>query len=141
MAIWDKVKQGIDKAGKAAQDVFDEGKLRLDAYRAREQADKAAEALGYAIFRAAEAGGELDAEARQRLLEALRARDAEARRLETALADERARAGAREQAATASSAPTAAAGTAAASAPTAEAASPSPTPPSPPPTDPPAPPF
>ena len=29
MAIWDKVKQGIDKAGKAAQDVFDEGKLRL----------------------------------------------------------------------------------------------------------------
>ena len=59
MAIWDKVKQGIDKAGKAAQDVFDEGKLRLDAYRAREQADKAAEALGYAVFRAADAGGEL----------------------------------------------------------------------------------
>ena len=59
MAIWDKVKQGIDKAGKAAQDVFDEGKLRIDAYRAREQADKAAEALGYALFRAAEAGGDL----------------------------------------------------------------------------------
>ena len=48
MAIWDQVKQGIDKAGKAAQDVFDGGKLRLEAYRAREQADKAAEALGYA---------------------------------------------------------------------------------------------
>ena len=44
MAIFDKIKQGLDKAGKAAQDVFDEGKLRLDAYRAREQADKAAEA-------------------------------------------------------------------------------------------------
>ena len=44
MAIFDKIKQGIDKAGKAAQDVFDEGKLRIDAYRAREQADKAAEA-------------------------------------------------------------------------------------------------
>ena len=27
MAIWDKVKESIDKAGKAAQDVFDEGKL------------------------------------------------------------------------------------------------------------------
>lgn len=94
MAIWDKVRQGIDKAGKAAQDVFDEGKLRLDAYRAREQADKAAEALGYAIFRAADAGGELDAEARQRLLEALRTRDAEARKLETDLANERAAAGA-----------------------------------------------
>jgi hypothetical protein len=91
MAIWDKVKQGIDKAGKAAQDVFDEGKLRLDAYRAREQADKAAEALGYALFRAAEAGGDLDADARQRLMSAVRARDEEARRLETELANERAR--------------------------------------------------
>jgi hypothetical protein len=91
MAIWDKVKQGIDKAGKAAQDVFDEGKLRIDAYRAREQADKAAEALGYALFRAAEAGGDLDAEARQRLMAALRARDEEAKRLETELANERAR--------------------------------------------------
>jgi hypothetical protein len=86
MAIWDKVKQGIDKAGKAAQDVFDEGKLRLDAYRAREQADKAAEALGYAVFRAADAGGELAADARDRLIAALRAQDAEARRLETELA-------------------------------------------------------
>ncbi|WP_434480703.1 hypothetical protein [Gemmatimonas sp.] len=94
MAIWDKVRQGIDKAGKAAQDVFDEGKLRLDAYRAREQADKAAEALGYAIFRAADAGGELEAEARQRLLDALRTRDSEARKLETDLANERAAAGA-----------------------------------------------
>jgi len=86
MAIWDKVKQGIDKAGKAAQDVFDEGKLRLDAYRAREQADKAAEALGYAVFRAVEAGGELATDARDRLIAALRAQDAEARRLETELA-------------------------------------------------------
>lgn len=91
MALWDKVKQGIDKAGKAAQDVFDEGKLRIDAYRAREQADKAAEALGYAIFRATEAGGELDADARARLVAALRTRDEEARRLETELANERAR--------------------------------------------------
>jgi uncharacterized membrane protein YebE (DUF533 family) len=93
MAIWDKVRQGIDKAGKAAQDVFDEGKLRLEAYRAREQADKAAEALGYAMFRAAEAGGELDADARQRLSDALRTRDSEARRLETELAAARAAAG------------------------------------------------
>lgn len=91
MALWDKVRQGIDRAGKAAQDVFDEGKLRLEAYRAREQADKAAEALGYAIFRSAEAGGELDAEARQRLIMALRARDEEAQRLEAELANERAR--------------------------------------------------
>ncbi len=91
MALWDKVKQGIDKAGRAAQDVFDDGKLRLDAYRAREQADKAAEALGYALFRATEAGGELDASARERLMAALRTRDEDARRLETELANERAR--------------------------------------------------
>jgi hypothetical protein len=91
MALWDKVRQGIDKAGKAAQDVFDEGKLRLEAYRAREQADKAAEALGYALFRAFEAGGELDADARARLLEAVKERDAEARRLENALAEAKAR--------------------------------------------------
>jgi hypothetical protein len=90
MALWDKVRQGIDKAGKAAQDVFDEGKLRIDAYRAREQADKAAEALGYAVFRAVDAGGELDADARGRLMEALRQRDSEARRMETDLANAKA---------------------------------------------------
>lgn len=86
MAIWDKVKQGIDKAGKAAQDVIDEGKLRIDSYRAREQADKAAEALGYAIFRAAESGGELEAAAHERLMTAMREREAEAKRLENELA-------------------------------------------------------
>lgn len=94
MAIWDKVKQGIDKAGKAAQDVFDEGKLRIDAYRAREQADKAAEALGYAVFRAKDAGHELEAEALDRLMVAMRLRDIEAKVLEKDLAAARAAAGA-----------------------------------------------
>lgn len=94
MALWDKVKQGIDKAGKAAQDVFDEGKLRVDAYRVREQADKAAEALGYAVFRALEAGGELEADARARLMDTLRQKDNEARRLETDLANAKAAASA-----------------------------------------------
>ena len=90
MAIWDKVKQGIDKAGKAAQDVFDEGKLRIDAYRARESADKAAEALGYAVFRAWENNAELDTDARERLAGALRTRENEARKLETELAEAKA---------------------------------------------------
>jgi hypothetical protein len=90
MAIFDKIKQGFDKAGKAAQDVFDEGKLRIDSYRAREQADKAAEALGYAVFRAWESGAELDADARERLMGALRTRETEARTLETELADAKA---------------------------------------------------
>lgn len=94
MAIWDKVKQGIDKAGKAAQEVFDEGKLRLDAYRARELADKAAEALGYAVFRAADSGSQLDPDARTRLMDALRTRETDARRLENELAEARAAASA-----------------------------------------------
>lgn len=94
MAIWDKVKEGIDKAGKAAQDVFDEGKLRIDAYRAREQADKAAEALGYAVYRALEAGAELEVDARNRLMDALREKDGVARRMETELAEEKAKASA-----------------------------------------------
>jgi hypothetical protein len=90
MALWEKVREGIDKAGKAAQDVFDEGKLRLEAYQARERADKAAEALGYAVFRAGVAGHDLDPDARERLVTALRERDDEARRLEDALAAARA---------------------------------------------------
>lgn len=94
MAIFDKIKQGIDKAGKAAQDVFDEGKLRIDSYRAREQADKAAEALGYAVFRAWESKAELDADARERLVGALRLRETEARKLENDLAEAKAASGA-----------------------------------------------
>ena len=90
MALWDKVKEGIDKAGKAAQGALDEGKLRLDAYRAREQADKAAEALGYAVFRAMDGGRELETEARDRLVAALRSREEEAKRLESDLAAARA---------------------------------------------------
>lgn len=90
MTIWDKVKEGIDKAGKAAQDVIDDGKTRIDAYRAREQADKAAEALGYAVFRAAEQGQELEGDSRERLMRSLRERDTEARRLEAILASENA---------------------------------------------------
>lgn len=90
MALWDKVKQGLDKAGKAAQDVYDEGRLRIDSYRAREQADKAAESLGYAVFRAWESNTELDADAKARLTTALREREQEARRLEKELADARA---------------------------------------------------
>jgi hypothetical protein len=86
MAIWDKVREGIDKAGKAAQDAFDDGKTRIDAYRAREQADKAAETFGYAVFRAAEEGRELEDAARQSLMQTLRDRDAEARRLEAVIA-------------------------------------------------------
>ena len=87
MALWNKVQAELDKAGKVARAVVDEGKLRLDAYRGREQADKAAEALGYAVLRAEEAGGTLDPAVREQLMSTLRDRDAEARRLEAQVAD------------------------------------------------------
>ena len=73
----------LDKAGKAAQDALDEGKTRLEAFRARQLADKAAQALGYAVFRAKQAGTEVDWETLQRLVNALAEKEAEVQRLET----------------------------------------------------------
>ena|SRR5687767_15058786 len=57
MALWDKVRQELSEAGRAAQDALDEGRLRLDILRARQRADRAAQALGYAVYRARQAGG------------------------------------------------------------------------------------
>ncbi|MBA2688967.1 MAG: hypothetical protein H0U64_12855 [Gemmatimonadaceae bacterium] len=82
MAILDKLKLELDRAGKAAQDAFDEGKTRLEAFRERQLADKAAQALGYAVFRAKQSGGEVDAETLGRLTATLMTHDAEAARLE-----------------------------------------------------------
>ena len=59
MPLWDKVKQELDRAGQVAQDALDEGRIRLEAHRARQMADKAAEALGYAVYRARQGGGEI----------------------------------------------------------------------------------
>ena len=72
MAIWDKLKTELDRAGKAAQNALDEGKVRLEAFRTRQLADKAAQALGYAVYRAKQSGSELDAETSARLLATLR---------------------------------------------------------------------
>lgn len=82
MAILDKLKVELDRAGRAAQDAFDEGKTRLDAFRERQLADKAAQALGYAVFRAKQSGGEVDAETLTRLSATLQTHDAEASRVE-----------------------------------------------------------
>ena len=83
MALWNKLKTELDRAGRAAQDALDEGKLRLEAFRARQLADKAAQALGYAVFRAKQAGQDVDWEALQRLVNALAEKEAEVTRLET----------------------------------------------------------
>jgi hypothetical protein len=85
MAIWDKLKQELDQAGKIAQGALDEGKTRLEAFRVRQLADKAAEALGYAVYRARQGGQELDAETYARLSSTLAAHEVEAQRLEVAL--------------------------------------------------------
>ena len=90
MAIWDKLKTELDRAGKVAQGPLDEGKTRLEAFRARQLADKAAQALGYAVFRAKQAGTEVDWTTLQRLVNALAEKEAEVQRLEKELtADEK----------------------------------------------------
>jgi hypothetical protein len=88
MAIWDKLKTELDRAGKAAQGALDEGKTRLEAYRARQLADKAAQSLGYAVFRARQAGTEVDWTTLQRLVNALAEKEAEVQRLEKELAED-----------------------------------------------------
>jgi HEPN domain-containing protein len=88
MAIWDKLRTELDRAGKVAQDALDEGKTRLEAFRARQLADKAAQALGYAVFRAKQSGTEVDWSTLQRLVNALAEKEAEVQRLEKELAAE-----------------------------------------------------
>lgn len=85
MALFDKLKEELDRAGKAAQGAFDEGKIRLEAFRTRQLADKAAQALGYAVFRAKQSGGEEDPDTYSRLSATLATHDAEAARYEAEL--------------------------------------------------------
>jgi hypothetical protein len=82
MALLDRLKQELDRAGKVAQDAFDDGKTRLDAFRTRQLADKAAQALGYAVYRSKKSGGDLDAATYDRLRATLETHDGEAARLE-----------------------------------------------------------
>lgn len=87
MALWDKVKQELDRAGQVAQGAIEEGRLRLDALRARQLADKAAQAIGYAVYRARQTGSEVDADTYARLSSTLAGHEAEAKRLEDKLAE------------------------------------------------------
>lgn len=87
MAIWDKLKTELDRAGKAAQNALDEGKIRLEAFRTRQLADKAAQALGYAVYRAKQSGTDLDQDSFERLRATLATHETEASRLEQQLRD------------------------------------------------------
>ena len=70
MAIWDKLRSEIDRAGRAAQGALDEGKVRLELFRARQSANRAAQTLGYAVHRARVDGSAFGARAAREVLEA-----------------------------------------------------------------------
>jgi len=82
MALLDRLKQELDRAGRVAQDAFDDGKTRLEAFRTRQLADKAAQALGYAVYRSKKSGADLDAATYDRLKATLETHDTDAARLE-----------------------------------------------------------
>jgi hypothetical protein len=86
MPLWTRLKVELDRAGQLAQGAFDEGRVRLEAFRARQLADKAAQALGYAVFRARRENRQLEADVLARLCDALAAREAEAASQEARLA-------------------------------------------------------
>ena len=87
MALFDKLKLELDRAGKSAQRALDEGKLRLELFRARQSVDRFAQRFGYATFRAKKAGSELPAEELAAHMSNLTAAEAEVTRLETLLND------------------------------------------------------
>ena len=85
MALWTKLRTELDRAGRVAQTAFDEGRTRLEALRARQLADRAAQALGYAVFRARTEGREIEAELYSSLSATLAAHEAEVASLEAKL--------------------------------------------------------
>lgn len=87
MALLDKLRQELDRAGRSAQRALDEGRLRLELYRARQSADKFAQRLGYAVFRAKRDSKELEAEELTAHMNNLTAAEAEVTRLETLVSE------------------------------------------------------
>ena len=86
MPIWNSLKRELDKAGQVAQDALDEGRIRLEQHRAKQRAEQAAASLGFAVYRARVAGGELEAERYSVLADNLASAEAEVARLEAQLA-------------------------------------------------------
>jgi hypothetical protein len=85
MALFDKLKLELDRAGQTAQRALDEGKLRLELFRARQSVDRFAQRFGYATFNAKKAGGELPAEELASHMSNLNAAEADITRLEALL--------------------------------------------------------
>ena len=83
MALWTKLKTELNRAGRAAQEALDEGRLRLDVVRTRQAMDKAAQKVGYALYRARKAGSDIAADEYARLSADVANAEAEIERLET----------------------------------------------------------
>ncbi len=82
MAIWNTLKRELDRAGQVAQGALDEGKLRLEAHRAKQRAEAAAASLGFAVYRARTEGRELETERYDALAANIASAEAEVARLE-----------------------------------------------------------
>jgi|ERR1035437_275435 hypothetical protein len=85
MGLLSRLSTELRSAGHAAKGALDEGKVRLELFRVRQLADKAAQALGYAVHRAAREGKEIDADTLQRLGTTLEEQETAAHRLEDEL--------------------------------------------------------
>ncbi len=85
MALWNKLKDELNRAGRAAQDAIDEGKLRLDMMRSRQAMDRAAQKLGYAVYRARKLGGDVPSDEYARLSGEVANAEGEVERYETLL--------------------------------------------------------
>ena len=85
MGLFDELERELDRAGEAAKQALDEGRLRVALHRVRRKADEAAAALGFAVHRARKDGQELDAETTARLDSALAEQTAELDRIEAEL--------------------------------------------------------
>jgi hypothetical protein len=85
MALWDKLKDELNRAGRAAQDAIDEGKIRLELMRSRQAMDRAAQKLGYAVYRARKLGGDVPSDEYARLSGDMANAESEVERYETLL--------------------------------------------------------
>ena len=85
MGLLSRLSTELRSAGHATRGAIDEAKVRLELFRVRQAADKAAQALGYAVHRAAKSGKEIDQDTLSRLGLALEERETEAHKLEEEL--------------------------------------------------------
>ena len=80
--VWTRLREELDRAGRVAQTAFDEGRARLELMRTQQLADKAAQAIGYAVFEARQAGKDIEKALFERLSAALTAHKADVARQE-----------------------------------------------------------